>query len=761
MKKRAQAPAQRGRREKQPADTSASAALKASNPGFVIVGVGASAGGLEAYQALLKHLPIDTGMAFVLVQHLDREHESSLVHLLARETEMPVCEVTNDQLVEPNRVYIIPPNTKLGISAGELKLTPRGADIGPARSIDFFFESLAEERGERAAGVILSGTASDGTNGLEAIKAACGMTFAQDDTARFDSMPRSAIAAGCVDFVLPPEGIAAELARIAKHPFLSDAAGKTDSADLRAEAEQESNQSDSKDGPLASGGDGSQDHGARQTRPAMDGSAENKNAEDADFKKILQTLRNHCGVDFTLYKSSTIRRRVMRRVVLNKHHTLAEYSVFLAGDAKERDALYSDVLIGVTSFFRNADAFRVLQHKVFPELLADRQQDQPVRIWVLGCSTGQEAYSLAMTFAESIDDVPGAPKLQIFATDLHEAMLEKARAGFYAKSLAEDITPERLRRFFVEEEGGYRVRKSLREQVVFARQNVLSDPPFSRMDLITCRSLLIYLEPELQKRILSAIHYALKPNGFLFLGASESIGQFSELFESADEKQKIFTRKFAKTPSFRALLPPSNGAQRVHGSHGQGTSAPFESGLSGEINAHRKADRIALNQFCPPSVLVDEAGHVVQFRGATGAYLEPPRGKATFDVLKMAKDSLVLPLRAAFAKAKRESSPVQSEPVPLKTMEGLVSVKLHVIPLRNVSEQYFLICFDEVVAGRDDRVASDQLPRPSKRRDDARHIASLERDLADTQDYLQSIQERNDAATEELQASGEEMQSSN
>jgi two-component system CheB/CheR fusion protein len=488
-------------------------------------------------------------MGFGLVQHLDPVHESALTQLLARASTMPVYEVTQNMRVEPNTVYVIPPNKQMAIVGGVLKLSPRGKVRGAARSIDFFFEALAQDQRERAIGVVLSGTASDGTLGLEMIKAEGGLTFAQDESAKYDSMPRSAIAAGCVDFVMSPAEMASELTRIASHPYVTNAViepavhsppamGDAAAPAMASEAEREDDQQESPDAPLASGGHGTPRTGSRQAKQeAAAATAAAPGAAQDDFRKILLLLRNHCGVDFSLYKSNTIQRRVTRRLVLNKHHTLTEYALFLKGNTKELDALYSDVLISVTSFFRNPEAFDALRRSVFPNLLSQRAHDEPVRVWVLGCSTGQEAYSLAMTFAEAAADDARGARLQIFATDLNEALLEKARHGLYAKSLAQDISPERLRRFFVEEEGGYRVTKALREQVVFARQNVMSDPPFSRMDLVTCRNLLIYFEPELQKKIFPAFHYALKPGGFLFLGASESIGQFTELFAPADKKQ--------------------------------------------------------------------------------------------------------------------------------------------------------------------------------------------------------------------------------
>lgn len=526
-----------------------------------IVGIGASAGGLEAFTRLLNHLPLDTGLCFVLVQHLDPKHDSALTQLLARATSMPVREVSNNLRVKTNHVYVIPPNTILGLAKDRLTLQPRPQTGRAPRAVDAFFESLAQDQRERAIGVILSGTASDGTLGLETIKAEGGITFAQDESAKYDSMPRSAVAAGCVDFVLSPENIAKELARIAKHPYV---AGQLDDPLAPAEddrADAVAHEDD--DRPLASGGRGT---GRREAEPARSKAEQSQAGSDAEngFKKILLLLRNHAGVDFSLYKQTTIQRRITRRMVLNRFTNLKDYVDFFRGNAKELDALYSDALISVTSFFRNPEAFDALTHRVFPALLQQRG-DEPVRVWVLGCSTGQEAYSIAMAFVESAEKAPRMRRLQVFATDLNDALLDKARHGLYAKSLAQDISPERLRRFFAEEEGGYRINKSLREMVVFARQNLISDPPFSRMDLISCRNLLIYLEPSLQKKAMPTFHYALKPGGFLLLGASESIGGFTELFEPVDKKHKIYSKKVAPTPAFHLPVKRERGERSPAG----------------------------------------------------------------------------------------------------------------------------------------------------------------------------------------------------
>jgi two-component system CheB/CheR fusion protein len=693
--------------------------------------VGASAGGLEAFTELLKQLPLDTGFGFVLVQHLDPLHDSALTQLLARTTALPVCEATNNQRVLPNRVYIIPPNASMGIARGRLQLQPRTRNGQAARSIDFFFEALARDQQERAVGVILSGNASDGTVGLEAIKAEGGLTFAQDASARYDSMPRSAVAAGCVDAVLAPAQIARELARIARHPYVVAHRPPVDRSRPRG-------------APLAAA--------ATAERPEIEG-----------YKKILLLLRNHTGVDFSLYKTATIHRRMTRRAVLNHRESLESYGEFLRGNAKELDALYADCLIGVTSFFRNADAFGVVKTKVLAKLLAQRTDD-PVRIWVLGCSTGQEAYSLAMLFTEAADKSRRPRSLQIFATDLSEANLDKARHGLYPKSVTLDVSPERLRRFFVPQDGGYQVIKSLREQVVFARHNLISDPPFSRMDLISCRNLLIYLEPGLQQKALPAFHYALKPGGYLFLGASESVSGFTDQFAPVDKKHKIYTRKPAPSQAFQLPVRTelAQGGDPVRGPALAGRAAAgLAQAFRGELNAEREADRVTVNQFAPPGVLINDDLQILQFRGSTGRYLEPPTGKARFDLLKMARDGLMLPLRTVINRARKGREIARKAGVVFLLDGRRCVADLEVVPLRNLAERRFLVLFKE--AAGTDVGGPAAVPRepPLTRREESSRNASLEQELAETRDFLQSVQEHYEAANEELHASHEEGQSAN
>ena len=720
-----------------------------------VVGIGASAGGLEAFTQLLKHLPLDTGMGFVLVQHLDPDHESALTQILSRATALPVHEIVSNQTVEANHVYIIPRDTNLSIVHGVLGLERRERKRTPHRPIDMFFESLAQDQCERAIGVVLSGTANDGTLGLEAIKAEGGITFAQDNTAKYDSMPRSAIAANCVDLVLSPANIAKELARIAKHPY---SAGQpvTFSALPMGEATHHEEAIAHQDDD--------------QTPPSVGRGAKD---ETNGYKKILLLLRNHSSVDFSLYKSSTIHRRITRRIIISKQETLEAYARFLRGNAQELDALFSDVLISVTSFFRNPEMFEVLQHDVLPKLLSQRD-NSPVRCWVLGCSTGQEAYSLAISFVEVMGTMLHAPNLQVFATDINERLLEKARYGLYAKALVQDLSPERLRRFFQEEEGGYRISKSLREMVVFARHNLIADPPFSRMDLISCRNLLIYLELNLQQKAFLTWHYALKPHGFLVLGASESVGGFTDLFEPVDRKQKIFSKKPALALPFHMSVKDSK-SERIPL---RGTAPLPKSQLGpaeevvpppdyfrGELNALREADRIAASQFAPPGVLINDDLQVLQFRGQTGACLEPPAGKASFDVLKMAREGLMLPLRAAINKAKQGNTTVRTEHVRVKRDGETQMINIKVIPLKNLRERCFLVLFES--GDGSGRVAALEPPRRKPAapalspRQESRRIAELEFDLSEAHEYLQSVQEQSQATNEELQATNEEVQSAN
>jgi two-component system CheB/CheR fusion protein len=690
--------------------------VEAASSPFPVVGVGASAGGLEAFTQMLGALPADTGMAFVLVQHLAPRHASLLTEILARATTMPVTEAQDETRVEPNRVYVIPPDHDIVISRGFLQLRPREKVRGLHRPIDLFLRSLAEDQRDRAIGVILSGTASDGTLGLEEIKAEGGITFAQDDTAQQNSMPRSAVASGCVDFVLPPAGIAREIGRIARHPHVARAV---------------------------------------PARPVA-------LASEPDLGKVLEIVRKVTGVDFTHYKAGTLHRRVSRRMILHKMEGMRDYLRFLRKNPAEVEALYQDILIPVTRFFRDPGTLEALKTTVLPRLFKDRSRHEPLRVWVLGCSTGEEAYSLAITFAEFAEARGSRLPVQVFATDLNAAGIEKARAGVYPTSIAHDLSPERLRRFFAEVDGSYRISKTIRDMCVFARHNVLTDPPFSQMDLISCRNLLIYLDPALQQKVVPLLHYALKPAGFLLLGSSETIGSYRDLFEAADARHKTY----AKKPSTRRLtFGRAAGFPQEQGKPGRGPAR-----LQTGADVQKEADRILLARYVPPSVLVNADLEILQFRGDTGPYLAPAPGKASLSLLRMARPGLAAALRAAIGKARKEDAPVREEGLQLDSAGGAREVHLEVVPVRGspAGEGGFLILFEEPTPTPPPggKRARSKAPRPQARTATREEAAQgenvrLAQELAATREYLQSVIEQQEAANEELQSANEEVQSAN
>jgi two-component system CheB/CheR fusion protein len=691
-----------------------------SSPPTAIVGVGASAGGIEAFTALLKELPPDTGLAFVFVQHLAPTHASMLAEILQRATRMPVREVDDESTIERNCVYVIPPARAMTINAGRLALTPRGQ--APHRPVDIFFDSLATAKGHRAIGVVLSGTASDGTVGLAAIKAAGGITFAQDASALYEGMPRSAVAAGWVDFVLSPAGIARELARIAGLPYVLEGGGEDG-------------------GPWA--------------------------ADLEQIDQILLVLRQGTGVDFSQYKSNTLHRRIRRRMALLKLTSAGEYAQFLKNHPAEVEALYQDILISVTTFFRNPEAFETLKAKVFPRLLKDRSRQDSVRVWVLGCATGEEAYSLAIALTEYVSETGSMVPLMVYATDLNNVGIEKARSALYPRSIANDISPERLRRFFVEVDGGYRVAKAIRDACIFARHNVLGDPPFSRMDLISCRNVMIYMEAGLQRKLLPLLHYALKPAGFLFLGPSETIGASGDLFELEDAKSRIYSKKpaAARLEHGFPLGPygPTSLAAR--------SESAREAAREQVLDVQRDADRVLLARYLPAGVLVNENHDVLQFRGDTGRYLTPAPGKASLNVLKMAREGLLVSLRALLQRARREDAAVHEEGVRIQTNDGYTDVTLAVIPLgrANTSERCYWVLFENpspppgasrARARASSRTKSRRGPGSELEEKD-KQINRLLQELSATRDYLQSVIEQQEAANEELQSANEEVQSAN
>src|SRR5271157_3370110 len=624
-------------------------AARSSDAPFVVVGVGASAGGLEALSDLLANLPANTGMAVVVVQHLDPQHESKLSNLLSRVTHLPVLEATQDLAVQPDHVYVIPRNMTMTIAQGVLQLAPRGGVRRTHMPIDLFLKSLAEDRQSAAIGVILSGTGSDGTLGMEEIKAAGGITFAQDEaSSKYAGMPQSAARSGCVDLVLPPDQIARELARIGQRYYVAP--------DQAAQAGA---------GPIAE--------------------------DDVYFKKILEILRTAFGVDFSAYRESTVRRRILRRMVLHTKDNLADYIEHLKRDLPEVEALYQDILINVTSFFREPQTFEVLKERVFPEILRTKSQDTPIRLWVAGCSTGQEAYSLAIALVEFLDTQPVRPPIQIFATDLSEiGSLAKAREGVYPGNIVAEVSPERLRRFFTKEQETYRISKAIRDMCVFARQNVAADPPFSRLDMISCRNVLIYLTPALQKRVIPTFHYALSPNGFLLLGASETVGSFANLFGAVDPKCRIYAKKAAGMRQY----PHFHGGDVLTGEPADVQNTPL---TFAPLIWQRAADSVVLNEYAPAGVLVNDDFDILQFRGQTGDYLAPPPGEPSHNLLKMAREGLVLPLRDALKECRQGNAPVRRTGVRIRGEGAIRETDILVLPVKlpDSHERCCLVLFEE------------------------------------------------------------------
>jgi two-component system CheB/CheR fusion protein len=681
---------------------------------LLVVGVGASAGGLEAFTDLLRHLPRDTGMAFVLLQHLPAKQHSMLAQILGKATVMPVAEAREGIVPEADHVYILPPGEIMEIRQGALRLAKREITEGRYLPVDTFLTSLAEDKGGQAIGVILSGTASDGVQGMKAIKEAGGLTFAQDEhTAKYPGMPQSSIAAGCVDFILTPEGIARELARIARHPFL---------------------------GPAVEAG---------FLKPR----------DETVFGQVLNLLKRDTGVDFTYYKHSTLKRRTFRRMALLKVDTLQDYLAYLRKHPDEVSALYTDILINVTSFFRDPDVFDELQHSIFPALMQDRDPDEPIRIWVPGCSTGEEVYSLVIALLEFFAETGKEAPLQVFGTDIDNAAIEVARAGKYGEHVLENVSPQRLAHYFVKADGGYQINKSIRDRCTFARQNLIKDPPFSHLDLISCRNVLIYLGPVLQKKIIPIFHFSLKPNGFLILGKSEAIGAFQEMFTLVSKKHKFYVKK--EVPG-RVPLKFSLEAYAEREDLSVRAVAPEE--LPSPLDLTREADRIILARFAPAGVVVDENLNILQFRGHTGPFLEPMPGEASLNLLRMVRESLRAEVGAAVHQAIKGGSPVRKEGLKVKYNGRLLQVNVEIFPVSTAAfkERYYLAVFEDVTPAPSAEAEPPKVkPRKGKQTAQDERILDLEHELAATKEYLQATIEEQEATLEELKSTNEEIMSSN
>jgi two-component system CheB/CheR fusion protein len=674
---------------------------------FPVVGIGASAGGLEAVKQFLQAVPEKSGMAYVFVQHLSPNHESALPEILKKSAKIPVLQIKDNIHLEPDNFYIIPANKIVTTVDSILKLAPLDDKNHQVKVIDLFFSSLAVVHQSYAVGVVLSGMLNDGTLGLQVIKAYGGITFAQDEaSAAFDGMPKSAISKGVVDFVLPPEKIAGHLMTI------------------------------------------NQTFHTSYSKKEIAGKAPQKD-EDV-FKQLLTVLRVRRGVDFTYYKPSTLKRRIIRRMALNKIEKPEEYLGLLRENKAEQDALYNDMLISVTNFFRDPACFDLLCSDVLPALMQQKNEHGSLRIWVAGCATGEEAYSIAICLQEYLGDKAAAMKIQLFATDISETAIAKARTGIYRQTDMTGLSPSRIQQFFTRLDGNYQVNKTIRDMCVFAHHNLLKDAPFSRLDLVTCRNVLIYLEPVLQKRALTTFHYALNELGFLMLGKSESIGNNSDMFTIHNSREKIFRRSGARG---RFMQVTTEGNEQNF--KDIDTDIRLE---NGQQDVFKIADNLLLSKYVPASVLVNERFDVIQFRGKTNTWLGLPEGKASFNLLKMAHEGLAFEIRNLLHLAKKTNAPARKENILFNLDNRQQYVHIEAAPLLNTADTHYLVLFEKgSLPGAESTV--DGSGKNKKRQTDPRdaRIAQRDRELLQVRAEMRTITEEQEAANEELQSANQEL----
>jgi len=675
---------------------------------FPVVGIGASAGGLDAFRKLIHAIPENSGMAYILVQHLHPGHESALPEILQRVTPIPVVEISDNVKVEPDHIYVIPSNKMMVATDGILQLSPRSTSDKLNLPIDLFFTSLAEVHQSHAIGVVLTGNGSDGTMGLQHIKEHGGITFAQDpSTAAYNGMPQHAINAEVVDFIIAPENLSAKLIDLQQSFKIANNVDENDSKD--------------------------------------------KLVEDG-FRQVLALLRVKVGVDFNFYKQTTVRRRIIRRMLMLKKDSIIDYLDYLKKNKTELNILFQDLLIPVTSFFRDSQTFDTLCENVFPEVVKNKKAGAPIRMWIAGCSTGQEAYSVAICLYEFLGENSDNSRVQIFATDLSEKAITIARAGIYNKKEIDGISETRLNQFFDKKDGNYLVKKPVRDMCVFAVHNFLKDPPFAKMDFISCRNVLIYLEPFLQKKALSVFHYALNENGILLLGKSETTGNSSDLFLPFGKKDKLYKRTQVPGRFTNVISQPGVTAN---------ADLSFFSG-SKDIKTddfQKNADEILLSKYTPVGVVVNEQFDIVQFRGLTGNYLEPSPGKASLNILKMAKGGLAFEIRNALHKAKATKESCTKNGIPINNGQKMVTIEA--IPLLNTVDLHFLILFshkdvaagDAVIAVGNSKVISAKIKKDQQEI----RILQLEKELSRAREDMLSISEDQEAVNEELQSANEEL----
>jgi chemotaxis methyl-accepting protein methylase len=677
---------------------------------FPIVGIGASAGGLEALELFFANVPEDSGMAFVIVQHLDPTQKGLMVELLQRNTSLRVFQAKDRMQVEAECVYVIPPNKDMSILHGRLHLLDPLAPRGLRLPVDFFFRALAADRQEHSIGVILSGMGSDGTLGLRAIKEKAGVVFVQDPvSAKFDGMPRSAIDAGLADVIAPVEALPGKIITYLQHVPLITESGRS----------------------------------SRYT------------AQSA-LEKVVILLRGQTGTDFSLYKKSTIYRRIERRMRLHQIDKIADYVHFLRENPSETELLFRELLIGVTSFFRDPEAWEQLKAEVFPALITSGTPNQALRAWIPACSSGEEAYSMAILFKETLEELKSSKNitLQIFATDLDKRTIENAREGVFPANIAADVSADRLNRFFVKVERGYQAAKSIREMIIFAPQNITMDPPFTKLDILSCRNLLIYLTQELQKRLFPLFHYSLNPGGFLILGNAETVGTFTNLFAPLGRKTRLYRRL-----DYTLSTEPIEFSANIGAKHTTQVKP-----LKRTANLQMLADQLLLQTYSPAAVLTTEKGDILYLNGRTGKYLEPAAGKANWNIFAMAREGLHNELVPAFRRALRQKETITLKNIAVSTNDGkqIVEITIHPIIKPTALNGMVMIVFTDVVETPKTKTAGGS---PSR---DSMSVVELEQkleqayqELQNMREEMQTTQEEFKSANEELQSINEELQSTN
>ncbi len=684
---------------------------KMSSKPSLYVGVGASAGGLEALEQFFKKMPPDSDLTFIVVQHLSPDYKSLMVELLSRQTQMEVTRAVEGVILKPNCVYLIPPKKNMTITDGRLHLTEQDHNRGLNLPIDIFFRSLAADQKNNAIGIILSGTGSDGTLGVRAIKENGGMVMVQDqNSAKFDGMPRSAIATGLVDYILAPDKMPNELIKYIKHPYIKKNKQQQDSLKIIGE----------------------------------------------DFlTKVLSIIRTRIGVDFTQYKPNTLIRRIERRISINQMQDAEEYINLLQKVPAEVKTLYKEILIGVTQFFRDTEAFKQLEEQVIPKLFKNRKLDSPVRVWCTACSTGEEAYSLAILLKEYMEKKQLDYDVKVFASDLDKEALEYASLGTYPESIASDVSPARLKKYFSKnaEGSGFQIKEKIRRMVVFATHNIIKDPPFSKMDMVSCRNFLIYLKPEMQHKVLSIFHFSLVPNGFLFLGSSENLGNFSDVFEVINNKWKIFQYKEgARMPVINDLFMPSVKNRKKDA---EDTKSTINFDLSQSI-----VDQL-LNEFVPPSVLIDEENNILHFFRNIDKYIHFSYGRASFNILKLVRAEFSMILGGIIHKVKKEKKDVIYKDIHYKenNKQCSVNISVKIINDKTSKENYLLISFEE---NKNDILTQQvEVEQIEMSEHWSERISELEKQLQHRDENLQTTVEELETSNEELQATNEELIASN